>query len=296
MDQFQHNKMLTILPVVDNQLAVGLIFRDVFLSKLFASRYGLELYGKKPIKLFIDKTPLSIDENLSIQAVSKKLTAMMRNDEAFIITANGEYSGIGTVMDLLEEMTHQQIDNAKHANPLTLLPGSVPLNKQMNKLLASETAFAVAYFDLDNFKPFNDVYGYDAGDNIIKAVADTLVQYVPIDTGLVGHIGGDDFIVIFTSDDWLACCKKILKTFKELVPHYYKDKDVKAGGIHTESRTGQKCFYPLISLSIGIVDENATQQCRSHVEIADLAAGAKKQAKKIDGNSLFINKRSKNKP
>lgn len=291
MARFQRNTELNILPVVDNNVAVGIIFRDLFLSRLFSSRYGLELYGKKPIKLFIDKIPLTVEDNCSIQAVSKKLTATMGNDTAFIINHHGNYAGIGLVMDLLKEITKQQIDSAKHANPLTLLPGSVPINEQMNRLIANKIPFSVAYFDLDNFKPFNDVYGYNAGDNIIKAVADTLTQLIPSDKGLVGHIGGDDFIVIFSCKDWLFCCKKILKTFKSLVPSYYKDGDVKAGGIHTENRSGQKCFYPLISLSVGIVDEIATRHCQSHVEIADLAAGAKKQAKKIDGNSLFINKR-----
>jgi diguanylate cyclase (GGDEF)-like protein len=293
MTRFQRNNELTILPLVDNQMAVGIIFRDLFLSKLFASRYGLELYGKKPIKLFIDKTPLSIDQNLSIQAVSKKLTSTMRTDTAFIITHHGEYAGIGTIMDLLEEITRQQIESAQYANPLTLLPGSVPINERINQLLAKKIPFCVAYFDLDNFKPFNDVYGYDAGDNIIKTVANTLVQFIPPEKGQVGHIGGDDFIVILTCDDWLPCCKTILKTFKNSALNYYTEEDKKAGGIHAENRAGQKCFYPLVSLSIGIVDTISTSQCQSHVEIADLAAGAKKQAKKLEGNSLFVNKRNK---
>ncbi|MDD1605652.1 MAG: GGDEF domain-containing protein, partial [Methylococcaceae bacterium] len=222
MERFQRNNELTILPLVDNNIGVGLIFRDMFLTKLFVSRYGLELYGKKPIKLFIDKIPLSIDQNSSVQAVSKKLTSTMRNDAAFIITRNGEYAGIGTTMDLLEKITRQQIASAKQANPLTLLPGSVPINEQINQLLAKKIPFSVAYFDLDNFKPFNDVYGYHVGDEIIKAVANTISQFVPIKKGQIGHIGGDDFIVIFTCDDWLKCCKKILKIFKHIVPNYYK--------------------------------------------------------------------------
>lgn len=291
MSVFQRNSNLVILPLVDNCVAIGIIYRDLFLSKLFASRYGLELYGKKPIKLFLDKTSLSIDQEVSIQAVSKKLTSEMRDDAAFIITRNGEYMGIATIIDLLAEITRQQIESARYANPLTLLPGSVPINEQMNQLLAKKIPFCVAYFDLDNFKPFNDIYGYDAGDNIIKVVANILSQFIPPEKGQVGHIGGDDFIVIFIDDDWLKCCKIILEEFQNIVPSYYTDKDIKVGGIHTENRAGHKCFYPLISLSIGIVEPASTAQCQSHVQIADMAAGTKKQAKKIDGNSLFVNKR-----
>jgi diguanylate cyclase (GGDEF)-like protein len=291
MTQFQRNNNLTILPLVDNALPIGIVYRDLFLSKLFSSRYGLEIYGKSPIKVFLDKASLSIDQAVSIQVVSKQLTSSTRDDAAFIITRNDEYIGIATIIDLLAEITRQQIDSAKYANPLTLLPGSVPINERINLLLSKKVSFCVAYFDLDNFKPFNDIYGYDAGDNIIKAVADILTQFIPSEKGQVGHIGGDDFIVILMSDKWLQCCKAILKAFKKIVPNYYKTEDVKAGGMCAENRAGHKCFYPLISLSIGIVEPISIAQCQSHVQIADMAAGAKKQAKKIEGNSLFVNKR-----
>lgn len=291
MSLFHHDSDLTILPLVDNNVASGIIFRDHFLSKLFSNRYGIELYGKKPISLFIDKTPLSIDQDTPIELVSKQLTSTMRNDQAFIITNDGEYAGVGTILNLLEEITRQQIHNAKHANPLTLLPGSVPINDQINQLLASKIPFSFGYFDLDNFKPFNDVYGYSAGDDIIKAVANTLTQHIPAESGRVGHIGGDDFIVIFMGNDWLKCCENILNAFKKTVPNYYKDEDIKTGGIHTENRAGESCFFPMISLSVGLVDPVSTSQCQSHVDLADLASEAKKQAKKIEGNSFFINHR-----
>lgn len=291
MSLFHHNSELTILPLVDDNIASGIIFRDKFLSKLFSSRYGLDLHGKNPIKTFIENTPLCIDNNMPIDLISKQLTSLITNDPAFIITHNGEYMGIGTLLDLLAEFTRQQLDNAKHANPLTLLPGSVPINNQINQLLANKVPFGFGYFDLDNFKPFNDVYSYDAGDAIIKAVANTLINHIPAESGVVGHIGGDDFIVIFTCDDWLMRCKNILETFKNTVPAYYSDQDIKAGGIHTENRTGEKCFFPLVSLSIGLVDPVSTSLCQSHVDIADLASEAKKMAKKITGNSLFINQR-----
>ncbi|MGZ4969479.1 MAG: EAL domain-containing protein [Methylobacter sp.] len=288
MSLFHSNSDLTILPLVDNNVASGIIFRDHFLFKLFSSRYGIELYGKKPIKTFIEKSPLSFDQNTALESVSKQLTSAMRNDQAFIITHNGKYTGIGTILKLLEEITRQQIHNAKHSNPLTLLPGSVPLNDQIDQLLAANVPFSFGYFDLDHFKPFNDVYGYSAGDDIIKAVANTLTQNIPADSGLVGHIGGDDFIVIFTGNDWLRICENILSDFNKAIPNYYKDEDITAGGIRAENRAGEKCFFPLISLSVGLVDSASTSQCQSHVDIADLAAEAKKQAKKIEGNSFYI--------
>lgn len=291
MNLFQQQHDLNILPLVDYDVASGIIFRDIFLSKLFSSRYGMELYGRKPIKTFVEQTPLSIDCATPIEMVSKQLTSTMRHEQAFIITRENKYAGIATILSLLERITLQQIDNAKHANPLTLLPGSVPMNEQVNQLIASKTPFAFGYFDLDNFKPFNDIYGYSAGDDIIKAVATTLTQCVPPTSGKIGHIGGDDFIVIFTGEDWLARCQLVLDTFEKMVPNYYSEVDVKAGGIRAENRTGDKCFFPLTSLSVGLVEPTTTLHCHSHVDIADLASEAKKLAKKIEGNSYFVNHR-----
>jgi GGDEF domain-containing protein len=103
----------------------------------------------------------------------------------------------------------------------------------------------------------------------------------------VGHIGGDDFIVIFLSNDWVKCCENILDAFKKIIPNYYKSEDINAGGIFTENRAGQRCFFPLVSLSVGLVDSVATSQCQSHVDIADLACEAKKQAKKSKGTACL---------
>jgi diguanylate cyclase (GGDEF)-like protein len=292
LELFQKNNSLTILPLVDKNIASGIIYRDQFLTKLFSSRFGIELYGKKQISSFVDQTPFFVDLNAPLEKVSKSVTSAMRNEQAFIITQDGEYAGIGTLLDLLENITQQQMQHAKHANPLTLLPGSVPLNDQINRLLADKTAFGIGYFDLDNFKPFNDVYSYSAGDEIIKAVANLLIQFISPEDGHIGHIGGDDFIVIFTCSDWLARCESILKTFESIVPAYYKDEDVRSGGIHAENRTGEKCFFPLVSLSIGLISPETTSQCRSHVEVADMASASKKMAKKIIGNSYFIDQRN----
>ncbi|MGZ4960616.1 MAG: EAL domain-containing protein [Methylomonas sp.] len=293
MEQFQQHPDLTIIPLVDDGQASGLVYREKFLSKLFSSRYGLELYGRQTIKSFVNDTPLSVEKNTSIESVSKQLTSSMRSDKAFIVTDNGRYHGVATVLDLLEEITRLQIQNARHANPLTLLPGSVPINNHIDRLIAERHCFCVGYFDLDNFKPFNDVYGYHAGDEVIKAVANTLSQHIPAEAGMVGHIGGDDFIVIFTCRDWFKRCEDILSTFKRIAPDFYSAEHGQAGGLFGEDRFGRKSFFPLLSLSVGLVDAESTSQCRSHVDIADLASEAKKQAKKLAGNSFFISLNSR---
>lgn len=291
MTIFQSKNELRILPIVDQNIAVGLIFKEIFLTKLFSSRYGMELHGKKAIKTFIEQSPLTVDYKTPIELVSQILTSSMHQEQAFIVLHDDKYMGIVTVLSLLESITQKQLDNAKHANPLTLLPGSVPTNERVDDLISQQVPFAFGYFDLDNFKPFNDIYSYSAGDDIIKAVAKTLVDNVSHEIGFVGHIGGDDFIVVFINENWLETCQHILETFKQLVPAYYKAEDVLAGGICAENRSGGKCFFPMTSLSVGLVPPHITKHCLSHVDIADLASESKKMAKKIEGNSYFINNR-----
>lgn len=293
LERFQQEKELSAIPLLDKDIPCGLIFRDKFLSKLFSSRYGIELHGKQPIQTFISNTPFIVDKSTPLEVVSKLLTASMRSEQAFLVTDNGAYFGVATLLDLLEEITCQQIENAKHANPLTLLPGSVPINERMNRYLAEGRQFAVAYFDLDHFKPYNDIYGYDAGDEIIKAVANILIQLVPYDAGYIGHIGGDDFIAILTCADWLERIQTALTVFGERVETFYKAEDVANAGMYGEDRQGNQQFYPLLSLSIGLLDGFTTERCHSHVDIADLASEAKKQAKKLPGNRYFINRRFK---
>ena len=288
---FQSHQELTVLPLVDNGIAQGLIFREIFLSKLFSNRYGIDLYGRKPIKMFIDHTPLQIEFDVPIELVSMELTKSTHPEQAFIVTKDKKYLGVVSVLSLLEAITQQQIDNAKYANPLTLLPGSVPINAEINRLIEQKIPFSFGYFDLDHFKPFNDIYGYSAGDDIIKTVATTLAQCVQPQQGIVGHIGGDDFIVIFTTDDWLACCENILTIFDEKVRAFYKPEDVQASGFWAENRTSEKCFFPLTSLSIGLVSAQTTCNCQSYVDVADLASEAKKLAKQTTGSSYFVNLR-----
>ncbi len=291
---FQKNGQLNIIPLVEDGVPSGLIYKDKFLTKLFKSRYGIELYGNKAIKEFVDTDPFIFDHQIAIEEVSQQLTNTLHTDLAFIITENGYYKGIGTIMDLLQLITRQQLENAQHANPLTLLPGITPINNIINSMLNNREQFSIGYFDLDNFKPFNDTYGYEKGDLAIKLVARLLSDSVADGSGYVGHIGGDDFIVIFTSQDWEDKCQHILANFQHAVVDYYSKEHQQAGGIQAFDRTGKPCFYPLLCLSIGIVDDKAVTHCQSNIEIADLACESKHHAKEIIGNSYFINRRIPN--
>ncbi|MDC9729404.1 MAG: EAL and GGDEF domain-containing protein [Methyloprofundus sp.] len=280
------------LPMVTKAgVCCGIVSKEQFLTKLFASQYGLDLYGKKEISQFMTQRVLSFEANSPLEDVSKQLTAHYQLMPAFAITDNGQYKGVGTLMDLLAEITKQQIKSAKYTNPLTLLPGAPPINEKMSLLLSQGNPFSVAFFDLDHFKPFNDEYGYAKGDEVIKIVAKLLNKWTTKQIDLLGHIGGDDFIVIFTDPNWQAICHCILKDFETEALELYSEEHQNNKGISGYDRQGNACFFPILSLSIGAVPPNAIASCVNYMEISDLAAQAKHQAKLIKGNSCFVNQR-----
>lgn len=138
---------------------------------------------------------LAVELSQSLQQVSRLLTsrARQRIEEDFIITQNGNYLGLGRVIDVLKLITELKIQQARYANPLTLLPGNVPIQQCLTRLLQQQRESVICYVDIDSFKPFNDIYGYGRGDEVLLCLAQCLNDRVDPSRDFVGHIGGDDF-------------------------------------------------------------------------------------------------------
>lgn len=288
---FNTDAQLHALPVVKDGKPVGLINRYKLIDG-FARPFRRELYGKKPCARFMDPAPLVVEHDLGIQELSNLIVEGEKHhlSDGFLITEEGRYLGMGTGHDLMREITEMQINAARYANPLTLLPGNVPIDERIERLLLARARFCVCYCDLDHFKPFNDVYGYHRGDEVIQLTAKVLSGYCDPSCDFIGHVGGDDFIVLFQSDDWQARCESMLKMFGECVLSFFSIEDRERGGYVTEDRQGRKVFHPLTSLSLGAVRVEPGQFQSLH-QVASAAAEAKKQAKKIPGNALFVERR-----
>ena len=284
---------LQALPVVKNGLPVGLINRNALIDKL-ARPYRHELFGKKPCTLLMDAAPLIVEKDMSIQELSHAIVEADRHhlSNGFIITDHGQYLGMGTGHDLVREITQMQISAARYANPLTLLPGNEPINQQIARLLQSGAEFCACYCDLDHFKPFNDVFGYHSGDNVIQLTGKILSEVCDSDRDFIGHIGGDDFIILFQSADWEDRCNRALDRFSNAILEFFGAEDRVRQGYIAKDRHGEEVFYPLTSLSIGAVQVEPRNHT-SHHKISAAAAEAKKQSKGIPGNSLFIERRTK---
>jgi len=279
---------LESVAVLEDKKPVGLLRRNSLTNLLFA-QYGRELSGKKSIASLVDSHVLVLESDLSIEQASALISGQIGQQKAleFIITRQGQYLGLGSVIDLLKEITLLQINNARYANPLTLLPGNVPISKELDKRLQLSSPFVICYIDLDNFKPYNDHYGYEKGDQIILGLTNILRQVITRSDDFIGHIGGDDFIMILSTSNWQAQCNKILESFSEWVRHRYSPEHQVMGGMTGEDRAGNIQSYPLLSVSIGCVSL-PPPICNSHHDVAVLATYAKSMAKKIRGNSLFV--------
>jgi len=288
-DRFDNSKELSSLPVINNDMSVaGVIFRSDFLT-LCASRYGKDLYRKKTAQYFLEENPLCIDINLPLHLLSQSIDKhnfQIRN-ECFIITESEKYKGVGNYIDLLKELTDMQISFAKHMNPLSNLPGNVPISQQISAFLKGHDNFVICYFDLDHFKPYNDIYGFGKGDDVIRKTAELLSKHADNNIDFVGHIGGDDFVIMFNSHDWKERCERILLDFNNSLSKFYSYEHLMASGMKALDRNSNPVFYPLLSLSIGALRVHDFDTIHTESDIATTASMAKSMAKKISGNSLY---------
>lgn len=290
-DLFLADPTLKLIPVVELGRPLGVINRYNMVAHL-SRPFQRELYGKKACTVFMDSNTLTVDHKTSLQDVSYLVVEADPDHllNGILITENEHYLGIATGPDLMREITRMQIEAARYANPLTQLPGNVPINQQIDQLIQQQISFVVCYCDLDHFKPFNDIYGYQRGDEVIQMTSQLIAQHCLPPHDFVGHIGGDDFIILFQSNDWEAKCQAILRHFPVSIASFYSREDQERGGYLSEDRQGKKVFYPLINLSLGAIQISG-QRFGSHHQVAVAASEAKKQAKRIAGNSLFVDRR-----
>jgi len=291
LEAFRLQANLNSLAVLDGaRHPVGIVHRHS-LSDALLKPFATDLFARKPISRLMGDDFLSVDLRQSLQQVSRLLTsrARQRIEEDFIITEDGEYRGLGRVIDVLKLITEQKIQQARHANPLTLLPGNVPIQQCLSRLLQQEREAVICYVDIDSFKPFNDLYGYARGDEVLLCLAQCLCERVDPMRDFVGHIGGDDFLLVLGSADWRLRLQQLLEDFQSQCRRFYREEHLQAGCFVAHDRQGKRQEFPLLSLSIGIVHLRPEACSRlDATQLADLASEAKRMAKAVPGYSLEI--------
>jgi diguanylate cyclase (GGDEF)-like protein len=192
------------------------------------------------------------------------------------------------------DMVIRRTQEQSSANPLTKLPGNTAIERVVQQQLQSGEQFSVCYCDLDNFKAYNDTYGYEAGDRVIQHTAQILIQSVRgkgNSSDFVGHIGGDDFVVVTTLDHEDGICSEVIRLFDRTIPRFYDQQDRERKFIQVENRSGTMERFPIMTITIAVVNNAVAQFPSSHV-IAERAAELKKYLKRFQGSNYLSERRS----
>lgn len=180
------------------------------------------------------------------------------------------------------------------ANPLTRLPGNSTILRIFEKKIAAKEPFAVLYADLNHFKAYNDRYGFLKGDDVIKFTAQVLMSVAQALSGgkdFVGHIGGDDFILVTDPARAEDTAQAVIREFERGAPGFYNEEDRARGTIETVDRMGNKATIPLVGIAIGIVS-NAKREINQVGEISQIGSELKTYAKKLGGSRFVTDRRA----
>ncbi len=194
------------------------------------------------------------------------------------------------------EMALRRTEHQVHANSLTRLPGNRAIERFLSRKISEAKPLSFLYFDSDNFKSYNDRYGYLKGDEVILQTARIITSVVKRfgnSDDFVGHVGGDDFVVITTPEKEEEISRNVISEFDRLIPYQYTESDRKLKYLVVKDRSGRTIKAPLMSISIAIVNNNSLK-IANLVELIEVAFEIKKYLKGISGSKFLINRRAAN--
>ncbi len=255
-----------------------------------STQFGMSLYYNREVGRIMDKAPLVVEGATALEDVA----ALAMNRDAtkiyddIIVVEDSKLLGVVSVQRMLDQLTQTQVELAKGANPLSGLPGNVSIERDIEHRAKEGVPTAMGYIDLDNFKVYNDVYGFERGDRIILLTAEILREAMKAhgnEDDFLGHVGGDDFLIMAAPERAEAICRHAMDAFAVRSKELYSEEDVARGYIVGKGRDGQLGQFPLTSLSIAVID-CPMDGAFSMAGLSNSTAVVKKKAKAMEGNSL----------
>jgi diguanylate cyclase (GGDEF)-like protein len=279
--------------VVDGGKPVGLVMSH-HLDRQLGTYFGTSLYYERSVSRLMDTAPLIADGSDPVEQVAKQAMCRERFKlyDHIIVTKNGYIAGLVSVQKMLDALARVQVEMAKGMSPLTGLPGNVALEQEIQRRCREGSPVSFIYCDLDHFKVYNDLYGFEAGDRMILLISRILLWAARRHAGgdsFVGHVGGDDFVVITPAERAERTAKAVVRCFSRLVGGLYNPEDRAAGHVKAIGRGGRMEEFPLVSVSLGIVDCHGTCDLG---QIGWRAAEVKKYAKSRPGNVYVRDRRT----
>ncbi|MCS7214715.1 MAG: GGDEF domain-containing protein [Thermodesulfovibrio sp.] len=282
--RFMKDEKIGLIPVVDNNVVIGQIQRNRFLERTVLGRfgYGIHLNAKKCIFEVMEEPTFIIDYDVTLEDASMiiKKREMKNIYDDIIVSKYNEYHGVVPISVLLEAITQRSLIIARDSNPLTGLPGNWAIQREIDRKIRCKCEFDVCYIDINHFKPFNDCYGFEKGDKVITSLGNILKDIAKTSNDVfIGHIGGDDFILLSKPGVSMTICQKIVSAFEELLPFFHGEDFIK-GYYISKNRKEEQEVFKLLSLTCAIVSTE-TRNITSFAHLASIASEVKSEAKKL---------------
>jgi diguanylate cyclase (GGDEF)-like protein len=287
-DNFRKYKDYTFFPVLDEEnLPIGII-RELDLKDYTYHMYGRDLLRNRSSGMslidFVTTVPVT-DIHTSAEKILEIFT-LNENVAGILITDRMKYAGFLSAQSLLKVINEKNLTIAREQNPLTRLPGNMLIHEFVSKGLdETNEVYALVYFDFDNFKPFNDKYGFRIGDRVIQLFGDILKKQAERNSAFAGHIGGDDFFfgcTGMTENEICSLTEAIAAEFKSDVESFYDEGARKRGYITAKDREGNTCEINLLTVSAVVLTLPPGRDRISLEKISGYLGTFKKEAKKAE--------------
>ena len=299
IEYFKSNKSTPIVPVINNTgEPVGLL-HEADIKDFLYSPYGISLLLKNEDKKSKLKNMLRVCGSADINSSINTLVELFSNNTesvGIIITQNSKYYGFLSARAIISIMNEENLLVARDQNPLTKLPGNTVIEEYLSQISQNTSSYLLCYFDLDNFKVFNDVYGFRNGDRVIQLFANILKKDLESNI-FKAHIGGDDFFIAFDSKNSIHFeknilkIKSIIKKFSSDAKKFYSKKDIQNGFVRSKDREGNLKSFPLLSVSASVIEirKDTTYRCVENINniLSHQKKVAKREAKHLAISSLI---------
>jgi EAL domain-containing protein (putative c-di-GMP-specific phosphodiesterase class I)/GGDEF domain-containing protein len=281
--RFAHDPLLCAIPVAGTGGVAGVVSRPAVMP--VAGSESLD----EPCARYLETLPLRVEADLDLPALAALLAESdaRRVADGFVIVSRGRYLGMGTSADVLRAMAEANVAARRHTSPLTELPGQVPINEQLERLLARQVAFCACFLEIEDMRGLNDEAGFERGDELIRQVARRIEAQVQPHLDLVGHVAGSRFVALVQSEDAIERIGRVIPAFEGTLDGIIEPAVRARGYFISVDREGGERVRPLPRLAAGILPVLPGVHESRH-EVLSLAKRACREAKSRPGSGLHV--------
>jgi GGDEF domain-containing protein len=265
----------------------GVVSRS--LLDLVAVSGASERLGSRPCVEFADRAPIHVEADLDLAALTALLVESdaRRLADGFVIASHGRYLGMGTASDVMRTLQSSRVLAARYTNPLTLLPGQVPINEHLDRLLGGKVPFTAWFVELDQMRGLNDCEGFAKGDALIHAAARLLEAQCEPGIDFAGHVAGSRFVMLMQSEDWSLRAQRMVDEFPAVLEAHVPQPARERGYFTVKRRDGREYVRPLPKLVVGILPV-LPGVFESRHEVVAVAKRAAERAQAQAGTTIYV--------